>query len=192
MLNDMNRDQALTLVHEWTVKPALITHMLAVEAVMRQLASHFGQDSDAWGLAGLLHDFDYERFVTVPDHPVKGSEVLAEHGVDDHTRQAILGHANLPEYPRQTDMAKALFAADELTGLVMAVTYVRPSKSIMDVEVSSVKKKIKDKTFAAGVNRDDIRQGAEELGLELDALIAIVIEGLKKEAGALGLAGNTS
>jgi predicted hydrolase (HD superfamily) len=185
----MTRDEALKLVREWTTKPALITHMLAVEAVMRQLAKRFDQDAEAWGLAGLLHDFDYERFVTVPDHPVKGSEVLAEQGVDDHIRQAILGHANLPEYPRDSLMAKALFAADELTGLVMAVVYVRPSKSVADVEISSVKKKIKDKTFAAGVNRDDIRQGAAELDLEIDDLIAEVIAGLKTKAAELGLNG---
>lgn len=186
----MTRDEAFELVTEWTTKPALITHMLAVEAVMRHLAEHFDQDVEVWGLAGLLHDFDYERFVTVPDHPVKGSEVLAEKGVDDHTRQAILGHANLPEYPRDSLMAKALFAVDELTGLVMAVVYVRPSKSIMDVEVSSVTKKMKDKTFAAGVNRDDIRQGAAELEMELPELIQLVIDGLKDQAMTLGLDGS--
>lgn len=186
----MNREEALVLVKEWTTKPALITHMLAVEAVMRRLAAYFDQDADAWGLAGLLHDFDYERYVTVPDHPVKGSEVLAEYGVDDHTRQAILGHANLPEYPRDSLMAKALFAVDELTGLVMAVAYVRPSRSITDVAVSSVKKKLKDKTFAAGVSRDDIRLGAEELGVEEDVLIAEVIAGLQSQAKDLGLAGS--
>jgi predicted hydrolase (HD superfamily) len=186
----MTRQEALALLQQYTTKPALITHMLGVEAAMRQMAKRFQQDEERWGLAGLLHDFDYEHFVVLPDHPVKGSAILEQHGVDAEIREAILGHANLPEHPRTTPMAKALFAVDELTGLVMAVTYVRPSKSVMDVEVSSVKKKLKDKTFAAGVNRDDIRQGAEELGLELDELIAEVIVALQQEAAPLGLAGD--
>lgn len=185
----MTRTKALELVRDWTTKPALITHMLAVEAVMRQLARTFGEDEEAWGLAGLLHDFDYERHKMVPDHPVKGVSVLETMGVDEATRKAILGHANLPEYPRITRMDKALFAADELTGLVMAVAYVRPSKSIMDVEIKSVKKKLKDKTFAAGVNRDDIAQGATELQMELDELIGQVIAGLRMNAAELGLMG---
>ncbi len=164
--------------------------MLAVETVMRQLANTCDQDSDRWGLAGLLHDFDYEKFETVPDHPVKGSQILAGLGVDEEIRLAILGHANLPEYPRTSLMAKALFAADELTGLVMAVSYVRPSKSVLDLEVSSVKKKLKDKSFAAGVNRDDIRQGAVELGMPVEELIQQVITALRSNAGTLGLQGN--
>lgn len=186
----MTRDQALQLVHEYTTKPALITHMLAVEAVMKYVAEQYGASVEDWGLAGLLHDFDYERFEVLPDHPVKGSAILAERGVSEEIRMAILGHANLPEYPRGSLMAKALFAVDELTGLVMAVTYVRPSRSIMDVEVKSVKKKMKDKLFAAGVNRDDIRQGAEELEVEVDQLIEWVIAGLKTQADELGLAGS--
>lgn len=185
----MTREGAYKLVTEWTTKPALVTHMEAVEAVMRRMAKHYDQDEERWGLAGLLHDFDYERYQVVPDHPLKGSQVLAELGVDEEIREAILGHANLPEHPRTTLMAKALFAIDELTGLVMAVTYVRPSRSIADVEVKSVKKKLKDKTFAAGVNRQDIKQGAEEMGLPVDELIALVIDGLKSKAADLGLAG---
>ena len=185
----MTRDEAYALVAEWTTKPALVTHMEAVEAVMRHVARANNQDEESWGLAGLLHDFDYERYQVVPDHPLKGSQVLAELGVDEEIREAILGHANLPENPRTTLMAKALFAVDELTGLVMAVTYVRPSRSIADVEVKSVKKKLKDKTFAAGVNRQDIKQGAEEMGLPVDELIALVIDGLKSKAADLGLAG---
>ena len=189
ILDAMTRDEALILMQKYTAKPQLRTHMLGVEAAMRQLAKKFGQDEEEWGQAGLLHDFDFEQFVTVPEHPVKGSEILKEHGVSDAIRQAILGHANLPEYPRTTLMDKALFAADELTGMVMAVTYVRPSKSIMDVEVSSVKKKLKDKTFAAGVSRDDIHQGAEELDMPLEELIQEVIDGLKSKAAELGLDG---
>jgi putative nucleotidyltransferase with HDIG domain len=184
------REEALELVHEWTKKSALITHMLAVESVMRLVAGKYGQDADQWGLAGLLHDFDYERHGTVPEHPVNGAAVLKERGVAAEVIEAILGHANLSEHPRTSLMAKALFAVDELTGLVMAVTYVRPSRSIEDVEISSVKKKMKDKTFAAGVSRDDIRQGAAELDIELDELIGWVIEGLRSNAGALGLAGD--
>ena len=185
----MDRPQALQLMEEYTSKPALRTHMLAVETVMRHLASKHSQDVERWGLAGLLHDFDYERFETIPDHPVKGSQILADLGVDEEIRSAILGHANLPEYPRQTLMAKALFAIDELTGLVMAATYVRPSKSVLDLEVSSVKKKMKDRSFAAGVNRDDIRQGAEELDVPVEELIQDVITALQSNAANLGLKG---
>ena len=177
-------------MHEYTTKPALRNHMLAVEAVMRHMATLFDKDVERWGLAGLLHDFDYEKFEVLPDHPVKGSKILADLGVDEVIRHAILGHADLPEYPRTTQMAKALFAVDELTGLCMACVYVRPSKSVMDLEVSSVKKKFKDKAFAAGVSRDDIRKGADELGLELDVLIAEVIKGLRSEVDALGLRGS--
>lgn len=186
----MSREEALQLVREWTDKEALVTHMLAVESVMRFVAAKFDENPDQWGLAGLLHDFDYQRHGTIPDHPVKGAAVLADKNISPAIIQAVLGHANLPEYPRHTPMAKALFAVDELTGLVMAVTYVRPSRSVADVEVSSVKKKMKDKTFAAGVNRDDIRQGADELGVELEELISWVIEGLRSNADALGLAGD--
>ena len=196
----MIRAHALMLMEDYTQKPALRTHMLGVEAAMRQMATYFNAQEgvenvtatervERWGLAGLLHDFDYEKFVTVPDHPVKGSAILAEQGIDAEIRDAILGHANLPEHPRTTLMAKALFAVDELTGLVMAVTYVRPSKSVLDVEVSSVKKKMKDKTFAAGVNRDDIHQGAHELELDLEVLIAQVIKALQDNAVILHLAG---
>jgi putative nucleotidyltransferase with HDIG domain len=185
----MTRDEAIELVNEWTQKPALRTHMLAVEAAMCRLARHFGQDEERWGITGLLHDFDYERHETLPKHPVQGVAVLEQKGVEPDIRQAILGHANLPEYPRETLMDKALFAADELTGLVMAATYVRPSKSVLDLEVKSVKKRMKEKAFAAGVNRDDILQGTEELGIELDQLIELVIEGLREHAQELGLAG---
>lgn len=186
----MDRTQALQLMEEYTSKPALRMHMLAVETAMRHLAVKHNQDVERWGLAGLLHDFDYEKFETIPDHPVKGSQILAELGVDEEIRSAILGHANLPEYPRNTLMAKALFAIDELTGLVMAATYVRPSKSVLDLEVSSVKKKMKDKSFAAGVNRDDIRQGAEELEVDVDELIQDVIAALRFNAANLGLKGS--
>jgi predicted hydrolase (HD superfamily) len=179
-------------MEEYTTKPALRTHMLAVETVMRHFARLHNQDEEHWGLAGLLHDFDYERFETVPDHPVKGSQILADLGVGSEIRMAILGHANLPEYPRETVMAKTLFAIDELTGLVMAATYVRPSKSILDLEVTSVKKKMKDKSFAAGVNREDIYLGATELNIPVEELIQEVIIALRGNAQALGLQGSLS
>lgn len=186
----MQRPQAVELMEKYTTKPALRTHMYAVETVMRHLARELNQDADRWGLAGLLHDFDYEMHETVPEHPVNGSKILAEHGVDEEIRDAILGHANLPQFPRATPMAKALFAVDELTGLVMACVYVRPSKSVHDLEVRSVKKKMKDKAFAAGVNRQDIRDGAEELEIPLDELIGHVIIALRGNSQPLGLHGD--
>ena len=188
----MNRQQAAQLMEEYTQNLALRRHMLAVEVVMRYLAQKFDQDVEEWGLAGLLHDFDYEKHKTIPEHPVNGSKILEDLGVNEQIREAILGHANLPEYPRTTLMAKALFAIDELTGLVMACVYVRPSKSVMDLEVKSVKKKMKDKAFAAGVNRDDIVLGAQELNVEVDELISFVIAALRGQADQLGLNGGAS
>jgi uncharacterized domain HDIG len=172
---------------EWTPSEPLRRHMLTVETAMRAAARRAGEDEELWGLAGLLHDFDYERHQTVPDHPVKGAEVLRAEGYPEPVIQAILGHANETGVPRDTLMAKTLFAVDELCGFLTAVAYVRPSKKIADVEVSSVKKKLKDKTFARGVNRDDIVQGAAELGLDVDTLIALVLADLQENAENLGL-----
>lgn len=188
-LKHMTREQALQLMEEYTANQALRRHMLAVETVMRHLAKKYDQDQEDWGLAGLLHDFDYEKFETIPDHPVKGSKILEELGVSQEIRQAILGHANLPEYPRTTLIDKALFAIDELTGLVMACVYVRPSKSVHDLELKSVKKKLKDKSFAVGVSRQDIVQGAEELEEDVDQIINEVITALRGNADTLGLSG---
>jgi putative nucleotidyltransferase with HDIG domain len=183
----MNRDQAWQLLNEWTKNPRLIGHALAVEAAMRQMARKYGHDEERWGVTGLLHDFDYEQHPTIPEHPLKGSEVLKAHGCPDDIREAILGHASL--VPRATSMARSLYAVDELSGLVVATALVRPNRSIFEVDVDSVRKKMKDKRFAAGVNREDVVQGAEELGVPLDELIADVIEGLKSAAEALGLQG---
>jgi len=185
----VTRDEAWSLVCEWISSDALRRHMLGVEAAMRWYARHLGEDEERWGLAGLLHDFDYERHPEPPDHAVKGAEVLRASGCPDDVVRAILGHAPWSGVPRDTPMAQALFAVDELVGFLFACSYVQPSRSITDVKVSSVKKKLKDAGFARSVSRDDIRGGAAELGVELESHIANVIEALKARAADLGLAG---
>jgi putative nucleotidyltransferase with HDIG domain len=177
----MNRTEALSLLHEYTASESLRKHALAVEAVMRASAVRAGGEVEDWGLAGLLHDFDYERYPSFPDHPTKGSEILREKGVGEEIRTAILGHVPQMNVPRTTPMAKALFACDELCGFVIACAMVRPGK-LSDLEVPSVKKKMKDKAFARGVAREDIVQGAAELGLPLDEQIAFVIGALRPVA----------
>jgi putative nucleotidyltransferase with HDIG domain len=169
------------------MKDGLLKHALAVEAVMRAFARRFGEDEDAWGIVGLLHDFDYERYPTADDHPFRGVEILRERGAPQAWLDAILGHASYTGVKRESLLAKTLFAVDELTGFIVAVALVRPSKKIEDVSVKSVKKKMKDKAFAAAVNREDIIRGAEALSIPLDEHIGIVLEAMKKEAGALGL-----
>lgn len=154
---------------------------------MRAYAKKLNQDEESWGIAGLLHDFDYEKFQTIPDHPLKGSEILKEKGYSDEIRIAILGHASLPEYPRASLMAKALFACDELCGFLVACSLVRPDKKIASVEISSVKKKLKDKSFARNVSRDDIINGAAELGVNMDEHIQFVVNAMKVNAESLGL-----
>jgi putative nucleotidyltransferase with HDIG domain len=188
----MTRDEALSLMHEYTLSDALRKHMYAVEAAMRAYARQYGEDEETWGVVGLLHDFDYERFPNdahAPDaeHPTEGSRILASRGYPEHLRRAILGHASYTGVPRDTLLAKVLFAVDELCGFLVACALVRPSKSLMDLEVSSVKKKLKDKAFARGVNRDEVRQGAEELGVDLDAHIAFCIAALRPVEASLGL-----
>jgi predicted hydrolase (HD superfamily) len=188
----MTRDEALALMHEHTRSPSLRQHMLAVEAAMRAYAAKHGADTDAWGIVGLLHDFDYERFPNATHsptdgHPAWGVTLLRERGLPEPMCRAILGHATYSGVPRDAPMARALFAVDELCGFLVACALVRPSKSFADLEVSSVKKKLKDKAFARGVNRDEVRQGAEELGVPLDEHIAFVIEALRPAEGALGL-----
>jgi putative nucleotidyltransferase with HDIG domain len=186
----MTRDEAWAILTEHTKGESLLKHARTVEAVMRAFARKLGADEEAWGIAGLLHDFDYEMYPTLPDHPMKGSAILAARGVPEEIRLAILGHAgNEIGVPRETPMAKVLYAVDELSGFVTAVALVRPSKSIHDVEPRSVLKKLKDKTFAAKVSREDIRRGMEELGVDPSAHIAEVIEAMKPVALALGLAG---
>ncbi len=191
----LDRAAALDLVHAWTPSESLRKHMLAVETVMRAYARHLGEDEEAWGLAGLLHDFDYERYPNdahsaTEEHPSAGVRHLRALGISDEICDAIMGHADYTNTPRVTRMAKALFAVDELVGLVTAATYVRPSKSILDLEPSSVKKKLKDKGFARGVSREDITLGAAEFGVELEPHIAFVVEAMKANAGPLGLAGS--
>jgi putative nucleotidyltransferase with HDIG domain len=190
----MNRDQALALMQEHTQSPSLRQHMLAVEAAMRAYADKYGEDPDSWGLVGLLHDFDYEKFPNpehspAQGHPAWGVGLLRERGMPEPLCRAILGHANYSGVPRDTRMAKALFAVDELCGFLVACALVRPSKSFGDLEVSSVKKKLKDKAFARGVNRDEVRQGADELGVPLDEHIAFCIQALRPVEPTLGLGG---
>ena len=188
------RDAALALMAEWTPSDSLRKHMLAVEGAMRAYALHFGEDVERWGLAGLLHDFDYERYpnnahAADAEHPAEGVRHLASLGYPDDVLQAILGHAHYTGVARETRMAKTLFAVDELCGLITASALVRPSRSVNDLEASSVKKKMKDKAFARGVNRDDVLQGAAELGVALDDHIEFVIRAMRDRAALLGLAG---
>ena len=185
----MNRDDAWQLLCEYTQTEGLRKHGLAVEAVMRHFARKHGEDEETWGITGLLHDFDYERWPTAEGHPFEGNKILAERGYPEDVRTAIMGHADYTGVPRESLMAKLLFSVDELTGFVTAVALVRPNKSILEVEPASVRKKMKDKAFARQVNRDDITNGAAELGVDLEAHIAEVIEALKPHADALGLRG---
>ncbi|HUF29591.1 MAG TPA: HD domain-containing protein [Gemmatimonadaceae bacterium] len=189
-----SRDEALTLQHEFTASESLRAHMLAVEAVMRAYAEHFGEDVERWGLTGLIHDFDYERWPNTGhsanlEHPAEGVRLLRERGWPEDICEAILGHATYTGVPRRTLMARALFAVDELTGLITATALVRPSRSVHDVEARSVRKKMKDKAFARGVSRQDIAVGAEELGVALEDHVTFVIGAMQRSADALGLSG---
>jgi predicted hydrolase (HD superfamily) len=186
------RDRALALVHEYTASDALRKHMYAVEIAMRAMAARAGEDPEAWGTVGLVHDFDYERFPNAahaPDaeHPSEGARILASLGAPESWQQAILGHAAYTGVPRETAMAKALFAVDELCGFLVACALVRPSRSLADLEPKSVLKKLKDKAFARGVSREDVRVGAEELGWPLEELIQFLLESLRPQEAVLGL-----
>ncbi len=183
----MNRDEALQLLHEYVTNDALIKHMLAVEAAMAFYAKKFGEDESLWRIVGLLHDFDYERYPEPPDHTREGARILRERGVDESVVGAILSHAewNLDDYPRDDQLRKTLFAVDELCGFIVAVGLVRPD-GLDGMKPSSVKKKMKAKAFAAAVSRDDIRNGAETLGIELDDHIANCIEALQSIKTDLG------
>ncbi|WP_027882390.1 HD domain-containing protein [Meiothermus rufus] len=179
-------EDALALMQRWTSSESLRKHMMAVEAAMRAYARRFGEPEEKWAITGILHDFDYEK---APEtHPFKGVEMLREMGYPEDVLEAILGHADVPEYPRHTLLAKALFAVDELVGLITAAVYVRPDKSIQSLELSSLKKKFKDKAFAARVDREGIVRGAQELGVDLDEHMAFVLEAMKADAQRLGLA----
>jgi len=188
------RADALALVQEYTQSESLRKHMLSVEAAMRAYAGHFGEDAERWGLAGLIHDFDYERFPNAAhspteEHPSSGVAILRQRGWPEDILQAIMGHAAYTNVARKTRMAQALFAVDELTGLITATALVKPTKSVFDVDARSVRKKMKDKAFAKGVSREDVLVGTQELGVELEAHIQFVIDAMQRVADALGLAG---
>ena len=190
----LTRQQALELMHEYTRSEALRRHMYAVEIAMRAMAARSGEDPERWGLVGLLHDFDYERFPNdahspVDEHPAEGVRILAARGLPDDMQHAILGHATYTGVPRDTAMARALFAVDELCGFLVACALVRPSKSLADLEVASVRKKLKDKGFARGVSREDVLTGAEEIGTPLEEHIGFVLEALRPQERAIGLGG---
>jgi putative nucleotidyltransferase with HDIG domain len=189
---EWTRSHALELMHEYTASDALRKHMYAVEIAMRAMAEQSGEDPETWGMVGLLHDFDYERFPNqehspTEGHPAEGVRVLAAAGLPESMQRAILGHANYTGVPRDTPMARALFAVDELAGFLVACALVRPSRSLQDLEVSSVKKKLKDKAFARGVNREDVIRGAEELDVPLDQHIAFLVQALRPHERTLGL-----
>ena len=192
-----SRDSALALMHEYTASDSLRKHMLAVEAAMRAYARKYGEDEERWGLVGLMHDFDYERYPNAEhsaseEHPSEGVRLLRSRGYPEDVLQAILGHAVYTGVARETRMAMALFAVDELTGLITATALVKPTRSVHDVEAKSVRKKMKDKAFARGVSREDVLLGASELGVELDEHIQFVIEAMRGSAEELGLAGTTA
>jgi putative nucleotidyltransferase with HDIG domain len=186
----MDRNQALEILHEFTKSESLRKHALAVEACVAAYARHFGEDEAKWSVTALLHDFDYEVHPDAPDHPMKGEPILAARGVNEEIRRAILSHANYSGVPRESPLEKTLFACDELAGFLTACAYVRPGKSILEVEVPSVKKKLKDKSFAKSVSRDDITSGAAALGLELDQHIEFCIAAMRERATELGLRGS--
>ena len=191
------RDDAWKLLCEYTQSESLRKHMLAVEACVRAYARKSGADEEVWGLAALLHDFDYERWPNAdhaPDkeHPAEGAKILREQGYSEEIVRAILSHADYSGVARQSALEHTLFACDELAGFLTACTYVRPSKSVLDLEVSSVKKRMKDKAFARGVSREDVIKGAEELGVPLEEHIGFCIDALRENADALGLRGNFS
>jgi putative nucleotidyltransferase with HDIG domain len=185
----MTRDQAWDIVCEFVKNESLRRHMLGVEACMSAYAEKFGEDRELWAVTALLHDFDWEIHPAAPGHPMKGEPILAERGVPEEIRRAILSHANYSGVPRISKLERALFACDELAGFLAACSYVKPGRSINEVDAGSVKRKLKDKAFARNVNRDDILNGAQELGVPLDEHIAFCIAAMKTRAAELGLAG---
>jgi predicted hydrolase (HD superfamily) len=187
-----SRDEAWALLTEWTAGESLRRHALAVEASMRGYARLFGEDPQAWGLVGLLHDFDYERYPTPADHPFRGCEELGRRGYPEWVTRAILSHASYSGVARQALVERALFACDEMSGFVMAAALVRPTRSVLDLEPPSVLKKMKDKAFARGVSRDDLHRGALELELPVADHVAHVIAFLREQADALGLRGTAA
>ena len=189
-MNDIpSRDAAWQLLTEWTQGESLRKHALSVEAAVRGYARKFGEDEEAWGVVALLHDFDYERYPTLDNHPFRGCDELRRRGYPEWVMRAILSHADYSGVARESRLEKTLFACDEMAGFVTAASLVRPSKSILDLEASSVIKKIKDKAFARAVSRDDLRNGAELLGLPLQEHVTNVISFMRDQADALGLRG---
>jgi predicted hydrolase (HD superfamily) len=187
---ELNREAAWQLLTEYTKSESLLKHALAVEAAVRGYARKFAQDEDGWGIVALLHDFDYERWPSLEEHPFRGSDILREKGYPEWVIRAILSHADYSGVPRDGLLEKTLFACDELAGFITAASLVRPSKSVLDLEASSVIKRMKDKAFARGVKREDLRAGAELLGIPLDEHITNVIGFMRANADALGLRGN--
>jgi len=187
MDKELNREECLKILKDYTKSESLLKHAYAVETCVVAYAKSLEEDEKYWGNVGLLHDFDYERFPTAEEHPYKGNEILKELGFSEDFRTAIMSHAEYTGIPRETKLSKVLFACDELAGFITAVTYVRPSKSVDDVKVKSVKKKMKDKGFARAVNREEIIQGAEELGIPLDEHIQFCIDAMKGNKELLGL-----
>jgi predicted hydrolase (HD superfamily) len=186
----MDRAAAWELLTEYTQNESLLKHALSLEAAMRAYAPKFGGDPEEWGIVGLVHDFDYERYPSAEaGHPFKGGEVLKAKGYPDHVVKAVLSHADYSGIPRETPMEKVLFACDELCGFITAAALVRPSKSVLDLEASSVRKRMKDKAFARQVKREDILKGAAELGVDLNEHITFVIQAMRGAADALGLRG---
>lgn len=181
------REECLAILKEYTKGESLLKHAYAVETCVRAYAKKFGEDTEYWGNVALLHDFDYEMYPSLEDHPFKGNEILKEKGFDEAFRRAIMSHASSTNIPRETLLEKTLFACDELAGFITAVTYVRPSRSVDEVDVKSVKKKMKDKAFARAVSREDITKGAEELGVSLDEHIEFCVEAMKANKTELGL-----
>jgi predicted hydrolase (HD superfamily) len=181
----MTGEEAQQILKEYTTTESLLKHAYAVEAAMRAYANKFGEDEQLWSAIGLIHDFDYDRYPE--EHPYKGEIILKEKGVSEEIRNVILSHADYTGVPRESLVAKTLYAVDELSGFIIAVTLVRPNKSLGEVKVKSVKKKLKDKAFAAKVNREEIRKGAEDLGVDFDEHVAFVIDALRPIAGRLGL-----
>ena len=188
----MNRESAWSLLCEYTQSESLRKHMMAVEACMRAYARKFGEDESKWGITGLLHDFDYEKYPTPQEHPFVGNKILEERGYPEDVRRAILSHADYSGVKRETNMEKALFACDELAGFITASALVKPGKSLAEVDAKSVRKKMKDKAFARSVSRDDIINGAAAMGIELEEHIAFCIEAMKGIAPELGLAGQAA
>ena len=186
----INRESAWSLLCEYTQSESLRKHMMAVEACMRAYARKHGEDEEKWGITGLLHDFDYEKYPTPQEHPFVGNKILEERGYPEEVRRAILSHAEYSGVKRETPMEKTLFACDELAGFITATALVKPGKSLAEVDAKSIRKKMKDKAFARSVNRDDIINGAADLGVDLDQHIAFCIEAMKAIAGELGLGGS--